>query len=232
MIYFSFSSIEIKNVSSISLAWPHSLNPCSSRKRLVVPFPTKMNICHPYQQFMGCNQDPNLIANTNEKAQQGNQVQGQATHLVHLTPCEDNRTADRPKSRVKSLLPDWLNFLHGRPTLTWTIRWHKVDWQDPMAFWKMRMSGMRKMMMRCFFANQIPPPPGFVCRFAEEFCLLHQVTARISVKRRRPWEIWQFLGISRWHRNNGLIRAAGQFWKALWWKWNGLRWRRRIEIIR
>ena len=37
-----------------------------------------------------------------------------------------------------------------------------------------------------FFANQISPHPGFVCRFAEEFCLLHQVTARISVKRRRP----------------------------------------------
>ena len=55
IIYFYFSSIEIQNVSSISLAWPHSLNPCSSRKRLVVPFPTKMNICHPYQQFMGCN---------------------------------------------------------------------------------------------------------------------------------------------------------------------------------
>ena len=39
-----------------------------------------------------------------------------------------------------------------------------------------------------FFCQSDPsaPPPGFVCRFAEEFCLLHQVTARISVKRRRP----------------------------------------------
>ena len=36
------------------------------------------------------------------------------------------------------------------------------------------------------FFLPIRSPPGFVCRFAEEFCLLHQVTARISVKRRRP----------------------------------------------
>ena len=39
-----------------------------------------------------------------------------------------------------------------------------------------------------FFCQSDPtaPRPGFVCRFAEEFCRLHQVTARISVKRRRP----------------------------------------------
>ena len=69
MIYFYFSSIEIQNVSSISLAWPHSLSPCSSRKRFVVPFPTKMNICHPYQRYKGCNQVPILIAIATEKAQ-------------------------------------------------------------------------------------------------------------------------------------------------------------------
>ena len=69
IIYFYFSSIEIQNVSSISLAWPHSLSPCSSRKRFVVPFPTKMNICHPYQRYKGCNQVPILIAIATEKAQ-------------------------------------------------------------------------------------------------------------------------------------------------------------------
>ena len=72
------------------------------------------------------------------------------------------------------------------------------------AGWTVQLRGGGSIRWQCQGSDPLPAPSvGLLQRNS----VFHRVTAVKFLLNDVPWEIWQFLGISRWHRNNGLIRG-------------------------